>query len=195
MAESGSESRYPLLIFIVGLPGSFAHEIGQQIAHEYGFYFMGLTRQSAAPPEGQIEALQLLTGDDGSNSSSNNYDSSGNVRPCLVIEGEPRELPAFCDPGQQQHRLLILCDGPRFLAGLAGHVFPGEVLSLDTGAHGDLDECWARCREMLQNSTAFRALLDEIEWDFETMADENQAGESKGNGNGNGNEDGDEPAA
>ncbi|EXJ74846.1 uncharacterized protein A1O5_01542 [Cladophialophora psammophila CBS 110553] len=48
---------------------------------------------------------------------------------------------------------------------------PGKVVAVRTG-EGNFDDCWARAKEALGNSTEFRTLLSEIEQDFETMADE-----------------------
>ncbi|OQU94623.1 hypothetical protein CLAIMM_00956 [Cladophialophora immunda] len=134
MAETGSNSQYPLLIFIVGVPGSFAHEIGQQIAYEYGFFFIGVTHRFNRPLDEQREALAHSLDHSGHNNRHARLPYLGSWqldervghfltqtqhlrhRACLVIEGYPRHtrhIPAFWKPAQ---RLFIHCECPKPVA-------------------------------------------------------------------------------
>ncbi|KIW98293.1 uncharacterized protein Z519_01877 [Cladophialophora bantiana CBS 173.52] len=160
--ESRLNSKYPLMIFIVGVPGSFAREIGQQIAYEYGFFFIGISQRFKVAQEEQTDARFLL-GHNGNNNNNNNkrrlryttlpYVGSWRLdqkvgtflretkhlqnRACLVIEGYPRHTRHIPDFWRAAQRLFVYCECPKPAAEMRA---VGSPLDWDSSAPADRRE-------------------------------------------------------
>ncbi|OAP57292.1 hypothetical protein AYL99_08030 [Fonsecaea erecta] len=162
MAETPPDTQYPLLIFIVGPPGSLAHEMGQRLAYEYGFFFVGVTERVERTIDDSAEAetlsqvvhndarharLPFVLAPDLAHRMATFLQRTEHLkrRACLVIEGFPRnidQVPRFCKAAQ---RLFLVCRRPRRVAQLrvVGRPQDWDDTAPATGAERDASG-WSR---------------------------------------------------